>query len=93
MKKNKIIFSILTILIIFISSASVYHCYDVVETSNGKSINFTSNKILYDILDNVYAISFQLDNVGKKEGIPKYLTANEDIWESPIFYQHYLVGN
>ena len=91
MKKNKIIFSILTILIIFISSASVYHCYDVVETSNGKSINFTSNKILYDILDNVYAISFQLDNVGKKEGIPKYLTANEDA--SDEFYRNNILYN
>lgn len=86
MRKKKIIFSILTIIIIFISSASVYHCYDVVENSNGKSINFTSNKILYDIFDNIYALSFQLDNVGKKEGIPKYLTANEKA--SDEFYRN-----
>ncbi len=86
MKKKKIIFSILTIIIIFISSASVYYCYNVVEKSNKKSINFTNNTILYDILDNVYPLSFQLDNVGKKEGIPKYLTANEEA--SDTFYRN-----
>lgn len=91
MKKNKIIFSILTTIIIFISSASVYHCYDVIENSNGKIINFTSNKILYDIFDNVYALSFQLDNVGKKEGIPKYLTANEKA--SNEFYRNNILYN
>lgn len=86
MKKKKIIFSILTIIIIFISSTSVYYCYNVVENSNKKSINFTNNTILYDILDNVYPLSFQLDNVGKKEGIPKYLTANEEA--SEVFYHN-----
>ena len=88
MKKKKIIFSILTIIIIFISSTSVYYCYNVVENSNKKSINFTNNTILYDILDNVYPLSFQLDNVGKKEVIPKYLTANEEA--SEVFYHNKL---
>lgn len=77
MKKQKIIFTILSIVILLITSIGVYSCYDVVETKTQKSINFTNNNILYDILDNVYALSFQLDNVGKNEGLPKYITANK----------------
>lgn len=86
MNRKKIIFSILTIVIILLSSVGIYSCYEVVETSNGKSINFSSNQILYDIFDNIYALSFQLDNVSKKEGIPKYLTANEEA--SDEFYRN-----
>ena len=54
MNRKKIIFSILTIVIILLSSVGIYSCYEVVETSNGKSINFSSNQILYDIFDNIY---------------------------------------
>ena len=86
MNRKKIIFSILTIVIILLSSVGMYSCYEVVETSNGKSINFSSNQILYDIFDNIYALSFQLDNVSKKEGIPKYFTANEEA--SDEFYRN-----
>lgn len=86
MKKKKIIFSLLTILILLVSSIGIYNCYNVVETESGKSINFTSNTILYDILDNVYALSFQLDNVGKNEALPKYITANKDASNS--FYRN-----
>lgn len=86
MNRKKIIFSILTIVIILLSSVGIYSCYEVVETSNGKSINFSSNQILYDIFDNIYALSFQLDNVSKKEGILKYLTANEEA--SDEFYRN-----
>lgn len=86
MNRKKIIFSILTIVIILLSSVGIYSCYEVVETSNGKSINFSSNQILYDIFDNIYALSFQLDNASKKEGIPKYLTANEEA--SDEFYRN-----
>lgn len=86
MNRKKIIFSILTIVIILLSSVGIYSCYEVVETSNGKSINFSSNQILYDIFDNIYALSFQLDNVSKKEDIPKYLTANEEA--SDEFYRN-----
>ena len=86
MNRKKIIFSILTIVIILLSSVGIYSCYEVVETSNGKSINFSSNQILYDIFDNIYALSFQLDNVSKKEGIPKYFTANEEA--SDEFYRN-----
>lgn len=86
MNRKKIIFSILTIVIILLSSVGIYSCYEVVETSNGKSINFSSNQILYDIFDNIYALSFQLDNVSKKEGIPKYYTANEEA--SDEFYRN-----
>lgn len=86
MNRKKIIFSILTIVIILLSSVGIYSCYEVVETSNGKSINFSSNQILYDIFDNIYPLSFQLDNVSKKEGIPKYLTANEEA--SDEFYRN-----
>lgn len=86
MNRKKIIFSILTIVIILLSSVGIYSCYEVVETSNGKSINFSSNQILYDIFDNIYALSFQLYNVSKKEGIPKYLTANEEA--SDEFYRN-----
>lgn len=67
MNRKKIIFSILTIVIILLSSVGIYSCYEVVETSNGKSINFSSNQILYDIFDNIYPLSFQLDNVSKKK--------------------------
>ena len=86
MNRKKIIFSILTIVIILLSSVGIYSCYEVVETSNGKSINFSSNQILYDIFDNIYPLSFQLDNVSEKEGIPKYLTANEEA--SDEFYRN-----
>ena len=86
MNRKKIIFSILTIVIILLSSVGIYSCYEVVETSNGKSINFSSNQILYDIFDNIYALSFQLDNVSKKEGIPNCLTANEEA--SDEFYRN-----
>lgn len=53
--------------------------------SEKKKPNFSNNNILYDILENIYSLSFQLDNVSKKEGISKYITANKDATDA--FYQ------
>lgn len=86
MNKKKSIFSILAIVTILFSSIGVYLCYDVIETSDEKSINFASNKILYDVLDNVYALSFQIDNVSKKDGLSKYITSNTEA--SDEFYRN-----
>lgn len=91
MNKKKIIFSIIMILVLFTSSIGIYFCYDFIETDSRKGIDFSKNQILYDILDTVYAVSFQLDNVGKKEGIPKYITANDvasdEFYRNNILYE------
>ena len=78
MNTKKIIFSIIAVLILLTSSVGIYFSYDFIETDNQKTIDFSKNQILYDILDTIYPVSFQLDNIGKKEGIPKYITANSE---------------
>ena len=55
--------------------------------SEKKKPNFSNNNILYDVLENVYSLSFQLDNVSKKEGISKYITANKDATDA-VSYTH-----
>lgn len=77
MKKKKIIFTVLTIIIILVSSLGLYNCYDIVKDENKKSINFANNGILYNIFENVYAISYDLENIGKSAALPKYITANK----------------
>lgn len=77
MKKKKIIFTVLTIIILLVSSLSLYNCYDIVKDENKKSINFTNNSILNNIFENVYAISYDLENIGKSAALPKYITANK----------------
>lgn len=86
MNKKKIIFSIIMILILFTSSIGIYFCYDFIKTDTRKGIDFSKNQILYDILDTVYPVSFQLDNVSKKDGIPKYITANDEAGDE--FYRN-----
>lgn len=82
MNTKKIIFSIIAVLILLTSSVGIYFSYDFIETDN---------QILYDILDTIYPVSFQLDNIGKKEGIPKYITANSEA--SNEFYQNSILYN
>lgn len=77
MKKKKIIFTVLTIIILLVSSLSLYNCYDIVKDENKKSINFANNSILNNIFENVYAISYDLENIGKSAALPKYITANK----------------
>ena len=77
MNKKKIIFYIITVSLLLISSIGIYCSYDIMQ-SEKKKPNFSNNNILYDVLENVYSLSFQLDNVSKKEGISKYITANKD---------------
>lgn len=89
MNKKKILFSILTIIILLISSIGVYSCYQITKDGN-ETVDFNQNYVLYDILDTVYPISFELDNVGK-EGINKYITANETTTNS--FYQSNIIYN
>ena len=89
MNKKKILFSILTIIILLISSIGVYSCYQITKDGN-ETVDFNQNYVLYDILDTVYPISFELDNVGK-EGINKYITANKTTTNS--FYQSNIIYN
>ena len=89
MNKKKILFSILTIIILLISSIGVYSCYQITKDGN-ETVDFNQNYVLYDILDTIYPISFELDNVGK-EGINKYITANETTTNS--FYQSNIIYN
>ena len=89
MNKKKILFSILTIIILLISSIGVYSCYQITKDGN-ETVDFNQNYVLYDILDTVYPISFELDNVGK-EGINKYITANETTTNS--FHQSNIIYN
>lgn len=91
MNTKKIIFSIIAVLILLTSSVGIYFSYDFIETDNQKTIDFSKNQILYDILDTIYPVSFQLDNIGKKEGIPKYITANSEA--SNEFYQNSILYN
>lgn len=91
MNKKKLIFSIIMLLILFISSTGIYFCYDFIKTDSRKGIDFSKNQILYDILDTVYPVSFQLDNVSKKEAIPKYITANDEA--SDEFYRNNVLYN
>ena len=91
MNTKKIIFSIIAVLILLTSSVGIYFSYDFIETDNQKNIDFSKNQILYDILDTIYPVSFQLDNIGKKEGIPKYITANSEA--SNEFYQNSILYN
>ncbi|WP_302132862.1 hypothetical protein [Thomasclavelia spiroformis] len=84
MNKKKIIFYIITVSLLLISSIGIYCSYDIMQ-SEKKKPNFSNNNILYDILENIYSLSFQLDNVSKKEGISKYITANKDATDA--FYQ------
>ena len=91
MNTKKIIFSIIAVLILLTSSVGIYFSYDFIETDNQKTIDFSKNQILYDILDTSYPVSFQLDNIGKKEGIPKYITANSEA--SNEFYQNSILYN
>ena len=84
MNKKKIIFYIITVSLLLISSIGIYCSYDIMQ-SEKKKPNFSNNNILYDVLENVYSLSFQLDNVSKKEGISKYITANKDATR-PAFY-------
>lgn len=91
MNTKKIIFSIIAVLILLTSSVGIYFSYDFIETDNQKNIDFSKNQILYDILDTIYPVSFQLDNIGKKEGIPKYITANSEA--SDEFYQNSILYN
>lgn len=91
MNTKKIIFSIIAVLILLTSSVGIYFSYDFIETDNQKNIDFSKNQILYDILDTIYPVSFQLDNIGKKEGIPKYITANSEA--SNEFYQNRILYN
>ncbi len=67
MNTKKIIFSIIAVLILLTSSVGIYFSYDFIETDNQKNIDFSKNQILYDILDTIYPVSFQLDNIGKKK--------------------------
>lgn len=85
MKKKKIFFSLLTIIVILLSSIGIYCFYDIIETDNGNGINFTDNRILYDIFDNIYSLSFQLDNTSK-QGLSKYISANDDAIDA--FYRN-----
>lgn len=89
MNKKKIIFTVLTILILLVSSFSLYNCYDIVENKNNKSINFASNSILYNVFENVYAISYDLENIGKNAALPKYITANKAATNS--FYHNNII--
>lgn len=89
MNKKKIIFTVLTILILLVSSFSLYNCYDIVENKNNKSINFASNSILYNVFENVYAISYVLENIGKNAALPKYITANKAATNS--FYHNNII--
>ena len=91
MNTKKIIFSVLAILILLTSSIGIYFSYDLIETNSLKTIDFSKNQILYDILDTIYPVSFQLDNIGKTEGIPKYITANNEA--SDEFYQNSILYN
>ena len=84
MNKKKTIFYIITVSLLLISSLGIYYSYDIMQ-SEKKKPNFSNNNILYDVLENVYSLSFQLDNVSKKEGISKYITANKEATNS--FYQ------
>lgn len=84
MNKKKTIFYIITVSLLLISSLGIYYSYDIMQ-SKKKKPNFSNNNILYDVLENVYSLSFQLDNVSKKEGISKYITANKEATNS--FYQ------
>lgn len=91
MNTKKIIFSVLAILILLTSSIGIYFSYDLIETNSLKTIDFSKNQILYDILDTIYPVSFQLDNIEKTEGIPKYITANNEA--SDEFYQNSILYN
>lgn len=89
MNKKKLLFSILTIFILLISSIGVYSCYQITKNGN-ESVDFSQNYILYDILDTVYPISYEIDNVGK-ESVNKYITANN--MTTDAFYQNNIIYN
>lgn len=89
MNKKKLLFSILTIFILLISSIGVYSCYQITKNGN-ESVDFSQNYILYDILDTVYPISYEIDNVGK-ESVNRYITANN--MTTDAFYQNNIIYN
>lgn len=89
MNKKKLLFSILTIFILLISSIGVYSCYQITKNGN-EAIDFNQNSILYDILDTVYPISYEIDNVGK-ENINRYITANK--MTTDAFYRNNILYN
>ena len=59
MNKKKTIFYIITVSLLLISSLGIYYSYDIMK-SEKKNQNFSNNNILYDFLENVYSLSFQL---------------------------------
>lgn len=89
MNKKKLLFSILTIFILLISSIGVYSCYQITKNGN-ESVDFSQNYILYDLLDTVYPISYEIDNVGK-ESVNRYITANKITTDA--FYQNNIIYN
>lgn len=89
MKKKKIIFSVAATLLLLISSFGIYNCYSVVHNNTKETVDFTHNYVLYDILDNIYALSYQLDDGTKDEKLAKYITADRET--SSTFYTNYIL--
>lgn len=89
MKKKKIIFSVAATLLLLISSFGIYNCYSVVYSDTKETVDFTHNYVLYDILHNIYALSYQLDTGTKNEKLAKYITADRET--SSTFYTNYIL--
>lgn len=90
MKKKKITFIIITTILLITASIIIYCSYDITQ-SEEKKPNFNSNNILYDILNNVYTLNYQLDKISKNENIEKYISANKKATKE--FYRDAIIYN
>lgn len=87
MFKKKIVFIILTLVILVTCSIGVYSCYQVVNKNHETEIDFNKNEIIYDIFSVIYPVSMQLDG-STPENVSKYVNAQEI--PANLFYQHNL---
>lgn len=85
MTKKKIIFSILSLIIVITCSIGVFSCYRVVENRQNE-IHFNDTTILYDIFSIVYPVSYELKDGVDSDKLSQYITANQTATD--MFYQN-----